>query len=547
MRERLVGRAPKDLRIHVVWTKVLAGDTRELAEQRAREIGGEGVCQYWDGQQTIGGLLACGMLPVGDAPLAWDVYLFFAPGETWEVEGAPPGVSVWTHQLSGADPERFANGRIGERLEAGFKAMCGTPAERVDGALALLRAAESFDGAAVGEGGDKLESYRAYERLRDSATRERLLALVTDSKPVVRCYALQALAERHPDVDLLPILRAHLRDVEEVLTFEGCLGSKEKTGDVMMRIAREWERLAPEQRLSLAEAVLDSPLDERRRMLHEETFPPEWRPRLRALAEGGDGDALVALARMRIADDWILIDRALHQRPLPGRVPLHALIAAAHHADPRLLPALEALPLIPERRVRFLYRALAAQESAAAAQLLLRVAGTTADSRGQLAEALDEHRVPAFDPVLWWLWREEVRLSPGALQRLAALDGEQARQLAERDLSSGIEDIPGNLLPLLLDLQPRDRQVQLVWGALEGGVVNAPLAERAADLRHASFVEPLFGLLVHKNPYRYLPAARALLAYRSAEIDARVRATVASHDHLRTGWGGKEMARLLGE
>jgi len=545
VRERLIGRAPGDLRIHIVWTRVLSGDTRELAEQRAREIGGEGVYQYWDEEQTIGGLLACGLLPIGDAPLAWDVYLFFAPGETWEAEGAPPCVSVWTHQLAGADPKRFAGGRIGERLAAGFKAMCGTPAERAEEALAVLRGAESFDGAAVGEGGDKLETYRAYERLRDGATREQLLALVTDKSTVVRCYALQALAERHGDVDLLPILHAHLHDVAEVLTFEGCIGHREKAGDVMIRIARECERLSPERRLALWEAVLDSPLDERRRMLHDESLPAEWRPRLRALAERGDGDALVALSRMRVGDDWSLVEEALRQRPMPDGVPHNALIAAAHHADPRLLAALEALPAIPKRRVRFLYRAVAAQESGQAAQLLMRVAGTTADSRGQLAEALDGHRVPAFDPVLWWLWREDVRLSPEAIARLATLDGERARQLAERDLSSGIEDIPGDLLPVLLDLQPRDTQVRLIERALTDGVVNAPLAARAGELRDPSFVEPLFKLLLHNNPYRYLPATRALLAYESPAIDARVRAAVAGHDHLRAGWGGKELGRLL--
>ncbi len=547
MRERLVGRATTDLQIHVVWTKVLPNDTRELAEQRAREIGGDGVCQYWDEEQTIGGLLACGALPIGDAPLAWDVYLFFAPGETWEVEGAPPGVSVWTHQLSGADPKRFAKGRIGEELAKGLAAMCGTPAERVEGALALLRVAESFDGAAVGEGGDKSETYRAYERLRDSATREQLLARVSSKYPVVRCYALQALAERHPDVDLLPILRAHRGDVERILTYAGCVGWREMTGDVMIRIARESERLSPEQRLSLFEAVLESPLDERRRMLHDESLPAEWRPRLRALAEGGDGDALVALSRMRAGDDWPLIDKALRARPQPDRMLRNALLAAAHDPNPQLLSALEALPIPRPNRLRDYYRALAAQESERAARIIARAAEHHMGDGDQLAETLEEHRVPAFTPLFWMLWRAGVGLSPGTITHLASLDADAARELAERDLTVALERTPGNLLPVLLGFLPRDRQVEILVTALREGVVSAALADCAGALHDPSFVEPLFVLLVDANPYRYLPAARALLAYRSHDIATRVRATVASHDHLRAGWGGKEVGRLLGE
>ena len=57
--------------------------------------------------------------------------------------------------------------------------------------------------------------------------------------------------------------------------------------------------------------------------------------------------------------------------------------------------------------------------------------------------------------------------------------------------------------------------------------MNDPLATRAAELRAPSLVAPLERALEDPNPYRYLPAARALLAYADAAIEKRLRAAVA--------------------
>ena len=62
-------------------------------------------------------------------------------------------------------------------------------------ALAKLRSAETYDSEYVGEAGEKSDTYRAYEVLRDEASAKRLVALTDDRSPVVRCYAVRALAE----------------------------------------------------------------------------------------------------------------------------------------------------------------------------------------------------------------------------------------------------------------------------------------------------------------------------------------------------------------
>lgn len=60
--------------------------------------------QAWDAQRTLGEVfqqtlkLKCP---------AWDVYLVYAPGQTWEAD-LPPEPKLWMHQLgsySGADPK----------------------------------------------------------------------------------------------------------------------------------------------------------------------------------------------------------------------------------------------------------------------------------------------------------------------------------------------------------------------------------------------------------------------------------------------------------
>ena len=42
--------------------------------------------------------------PVLEVPRAWDVYMLYRPGVTWD--DAPPAPDFWMHQLTGGDPKR---------------------------------------------------------------------------------------------------------------------------------------------------------------------------------------------------------------------------------------------------------------------------------------------------------------------------------------------------------------------------------------------------------------------------------------------------------
>lgn len=533
MQEHLIG---KDLEIHIVWTKVLKGDTRALAEQRAAEMAREGLHQYWDRKQAIGKALLAAPFDFGESPLAWDVYFFFDRDATWEEEEGLPEIALWTHQLGGADPHWAAGGRIGEILANYRRAMCGTQEERAEGAVEFLRRAGTYDAEWVGEGGDKSATYRAYERLRDLAPQERLIELCSDKRPIVRVYAMQALAERYPGPHLLPLGRAHLADHEEVATFWGCIMDSAQAGDLMLRFALDG--LLPPERSALLEAVLGSELELRSRVLREETFPADWQLRLLGLAMEGDDDALVALARLGNAEDWIPIEEAIRERASPS-----ALHAAALLPDPRLLPALEKIP--SAARGGPFFRALAAQKSEAAARIL--AGEIEARSAVDLTEAIEAHLIRPHAPLLWKLWRQGATLQPPTIRYLASMDENAARAEAGRVLLTRLGEQPEEVLSLLLGLQSDERQIDLLRTTLEKRIVNDAIAHCVAERKHASFVEPLFGCLGETNPHLFLPSARALLAYEDPAITARLRTAVAGVPHLREGWGGEELAELLRE
>jgi len=348
-------------------------------------------------------------------------------------------------------------------------------------ALAALRAAETCDDAAVGEGGDKSDTYRAYEVLRDQAPASLLVRLTRDKQPVVRCYAFRALAAKHLDVDLFGILWGHRDDFAEVRTFRGCMISGEKVADVMIDDARD--RLTRKQERRLLEHLIrtKSPLFERGRLLRSTTVPAELIPELRRLVEDGDEDALIALARHRMPEDTVRIETRLRARGRsvhPDLLPV--LEAAALHRDARLLFALRALaPRVHQElrkkspgRYRAYFNALAAQSSPPAAELLasfLDLDGLSRSSREWMGEILFEtvrtSAAATHVPLLWRLWEDRAQLDTVVARRLFALDAKRARSGIMRDLQTDPNRLPSDAMTVLLTLlarTDRDAAMRLV-------------------------------------------------------------------------------------
>lgn len=55
------------------------------------------ITQYWDGERVLGRLVARTLKLA--APIAWDIYLLYAPGKTWKGENMP-APDFWMHQLN---------------------------------------------------------------------------------------------------------------------------------------------------------------------------------------------------------------------------------------------------------------------------------------------------------------------------------------------------------------------------------------------------------------------------------------------------------------
>lgn len=86
---------------------MLAGDDAAAAKEQAQAFEEARIAfQGWDADLKIGKLFEKTLRLKGTA---WDVYLVYEPGVTWEGK-VPPKPTFWMHQLapaSGADPERL--------------------------------------------------------------------------------------------------------------------------------------------------------------------------------------------------------------------------------------------------------------------------------------------------------------------------------------------------------------------------------------------------------------------------------------------------------
>lgn len=282
-----------------------------------------------------------------------------------------------------------------------------------------LSKAESLDDEAVGEGGTKSDTYKTYEKLRERAKREDLLGLLEHDAAIVRGYAFRALFDRKEVVDWPALLRARAQDKAKVATFQGCIRGEQMLGDVVIDWAREHRLLTEEQWLDFSEHLVaaKSPLHAREQVLRSVRFRDGMSDAIRALARGGDGPALVALARYRQVKDLSLLATSLSRSNVFDDT--NAFLAAQANPDPSLLPTLVDLQgkartqiaggLVPH--VREWLAAIAAQRSPTAGQFLARfLAETPADAHErELLQAVKGVLAPFGGDAVFADLREELK------------------------------------------------------------------------------------------------------------------------------------------
>lgn len=84
----------------LVWEPMRDRDSPATAADQAGTVRDGRISQGWDGSRDVGKLFEA---TLDLHQIAWDVYLIYKPGITWEGR-EPPHPTFWMHQLSGADP-----------------------------------------------------------------------------------------------------------------------------------------------------------------------------------------------------------------------------------------------------------------------------------------------------------------------------------------------------------------------------------------------------------------------------------------------------------
>lgn len=89
------------LAVYVVWEPILRTDDEPSSRKATSLVPDSRVTHYWVGSLEVGKAFQA---PIDlETEPAWDVYLVYPPGVTWE-SSSPPRPELFMHQLGGRLP-----------------------------------------------------------------------------------------------------------------------------------------------------------------------------------------------------------------------------------------------------------------------------------------------------------------------------------------------------------------------------------------------------------------------------------------------------------
>jgi hypothetical protein len=94
--------ASDSLAVYAVWEPILSTDDERWARKATTLFPDSRVQNYWIATDDLGEAFQPPLRLTGEA--AWDVYLLYRPGTTWQPAG-PPAPDYFMHQLSGRLPD----------------------------------------------------------------------------------------------------------------------------------------------------------------------------------------------------------------------------------------------------------------------------------------------------------------------------------------------------------------------------------------------------------------------------------------------------------
>lgn len=279
----------------------------------------------------------------------------------------------------------------------------------------------------------RASAHQAYAQLRQSASDAELRRLLQHGSPVVRVYAFQALAERHPDSALFAELSVAIGDLA-IVQLSGSRRVESTVADLALELVQR--RLSGVERDAIARQLLTTGAPARfaTRVKREWTFSSALHEPLRELARAGDREVLPALARYRDPADIPLLVAGLREPTAEL-----ALQAIAEFPDARFVAPLQAFQRrLPGLRSELLcqFYATALRFPAPVAEALLAAPfapdAVTADLVAHVTcqrwllrpEVLHQHVAAGFR-----LWERRAGLHTEQLQVLWAADPARARRL----------------------------------------------------------------------------------------------------------------------
>jgi len=438
--------------------------------------------------------------------------------------------------------------------------------------------------SAVGYAGVRPEQYDNFMKLKIKATSDELKELTNHPNPTVRSYAFWALSHDH-SVDLYPIVLNHINDNEFVKTQFGCIVSGEAVGDFFINLVTpRYVDLNAKKLDSVQFATLDSNLiytpnnlSAKSAAINRAEPTENLYPKIRELVvKDNDQTALVTLAKYQKEQDIELILKNKQKSKFDegGFFYTYKAISQFPHHD--FLPLLETnLEKTLDNthysnEWRELYKAIASYKNDKAKELLL--VPFTQVKHNNIRKyhidfvfgALREFNDPIYEDLLWKLWTEENRITPDIFEYLSRKNPDKAFELTKESLNNTDKlyganislsyddfDASENLTSTMLDLaikQDREFGLDIIRKNIkEANVHLFPIfADKAAELKDRSFIEPLFDRLETEwNAHIFLKVTEALIEYHDADINQRILATRKKNKNLNKDWGGEALDKLL--
>lgn len=453
--------------------------------------------------------------------------------------------------------------------------------KETDRIVSKIEKVNELMGSAVGYSGTKPIQFDNFIELENKSSKEELIALTDHSNGVVRCYAFWALSH-DSTIDLLPIILKHINDKELVNTQFGCIGGAEKVGDFLISVVTpHYVDLSSKKLDSLQFMKLDSilvhsnsELDAKSTAISRAKQTDDLYNIIRELiTEKKNPSAIVTLAKYRRKQDIPLILNSKYNDSY-----YFTFQAIKEFPDPEFLPFLEKSMLETfddthySSEWRVMYSAIAQYKNIKALELLKRPFTETKVPEIRtyhmdfIFGALQESKAPIFDDLLWSLWQNENKISVTVYKHLSKTNPVKAYDLTKKTLlnsdalyasnisfDSENENNSENLVSIMLDLaiqQDREFGFEIIRKNIKEMSVHLfPIfADKAADLKDNSFIEPLFQRLeVEWNAHVYLKAAETLIKYNDTKINQRILLTKKKNKNLSQDWGGEAFDKLLKE